>query len=279
MGHECPVSAGRTRVRDGRRGRVSGTREARVRTDRGPAGRLRGRLRRPPGRRGGRRRDAASRARLAGAAPSPRHPVQEPRAGDAPPRGAHARPRPGPGSAGPGLVRRDAAEGDRTSTRCAAFARASSTALEGPHGPLRFEIQIETPQAVLVADGDGDRRADDPGRRRRVTGCTTAPTTTARRCGIAPAYQSPRPSRRRPREGGPAGGGGRHRRATCATGRRTSLPVGPRDRARRAAARTARAPLAATAATTRAGTCTRLQLVTRYAATYAFYRAAMPAAC
>ena len=209
------------------------------RARRGPADRLRGRLRRPRRRRRGRATPSAAvpgrwprgdRAAVTGAA------VQAPRGGHPAPRAAHA---------GHGARRRararaaarpgsgDAAQGDlgRAGPRHGRGSAAGWRRRTGwPPGGCGFEVQVETPQA-------------DPGRRRRRhrrpaactrprAGCTGLHYGTydySAALGDRRRAAGHGPPGRRPRQGGDAGGGGRHRRAAVATARPTCCPVGAPD--------------------------------------------------
>ena len=113
------------------------------------------------------------------------------------PRAAHARPGAGRRARRgtlPDGFRAHAAQGDARSSRCSRWSRPCER-LEAAYGlaagRLRFEVQVETPQAVL---GAGRRRRRWPGwstrRRAGATACTSAPTTTR------PRSASPRPTRR-----------------------------------------------------------------------------------
>ena len=269
-------------------------RQAGARADRGPADRLRGRLRQP---RATTRRTptvAAAAAALArrrrrdgGAAPfhgirfkSFEAPTRRPR---------HAHPRRcsstrcwTAGGCPTGFVR-DPAQGDLASSRSRRWcwpATRLEAALGLAAGALGFEIQVETPQSILGPDGTAlvarmVHAADRPVHRR----CTTAPTTTRASCGIAAAYQ---------RMDHPAADHAKAvmQVAAAGTGVRLSdgstnvLPVGDRGRGRARPGSCTRGSSAArsSAATTRAGTCTPRQLPTRYAAVYAFYREGLAAA-
>ncbi len=60
-----------------------------------------------------------------------------------------------------------------------------------PPGSLKFEIQVETPQAILGPDGTAlVARMITARARAGSPGCTTAPMTTRPRWAIAAAYQS-----------------------------------------------------------------------------------------
>ena len=183
----------------------------------------------------------------------------------------------------PRAVRRRPAEGDAPGARSTALvARAASgwrRRTAWPPGALRFELQVETPQAVVGPDGAATVAAADP--RRRPAGaraCTTAPTTTAPRAGVAGRRAVAGAPARRPRQGGHAGRRRRHRR-----------PGQRRVDERRCRSATPRR-------CTPRGGCTRgsstaslrrgfyqgwdlhpASCVTRYAATYAFLRAELAA--
>ncbi len=275
----------------GRPGLARRARQAGARAGRGPAHRLRGRLRRPAGRRGGRRRRW----------PRPR---RWPRrvAG-------RARRRRTSGSASSAWRRRPGAAGCGPST-CSSAAcwpgrrlpdgfvvtlpKVTSTSrqvdgdglvcgrLEEAHGlarrRLRFEIQVETPQAILRRRRHRHGRADD----------RMPPTAAARglhygtydySAGLGHRRRLPEhgPPGRRPRQGGHAGGRGRHR-GRLSDG---STNVAPGRRHRRRCTR----PGGCTpgwsgarwrAASTRAGTCTRPSCRPATWPTYAFYREGLP---
>ncbi len=249
-----------------------GAGQARSRADRGPAHRLRGRLRQP--RRTPRRTQTVDAAAAALAASRSRPGTAPPFIGirfksfEAPtPRARRAHP--GPvrrrrrGSGGPAArVRRDAAQGDlgragRGDGRGVRAARGRVSGSRSAH--CGFEIQVETPQSILGPDGTAlVARMVHASRRPVHRRCTTAPTTTRaslrHRRGV-PDHGAPG---RRPRQGGHAGRRRRHRRA--ALRRLDERPPGRRPRPRCApAGRCTRAWSAApsSAATTRAGTCTR----------------------
>ena len=56
--------------------------------------------------------------------------------------------------------------------------RAGSSGVRAGRGALRFEIQVETPQAVLLADGTAASRRWCTRRPGAAPGCTSGPTTT-----------------------------------------------------------------------------------------------------
>ena len=125
-------------------------------------------------------------------------------------------------------------------------------------GSLRFEIQVETPQAILGADGTALVAADDPRRRPAGDGPALRDLrllrVAGRRRGV-PEHGAPG---RRPRQGRHAGRRGRHRGLRLATARPTccrsgtATPCAPRGSSTSGWC-AARSP----AASTRAGTCTR----------------------
>ena len=148
---------------------------------------------------------------------------------------------------------------DQVEAMVARLRRGSRTAHGLAAGALRFEIQVETPQSILGADGTRAGRADDPRRRRAAcTGLhygTYDYSASLRHRGGVPEHGAPG---RRPRQGGHAGRRGRHRGLRLR--RLDQRAAGRRPRRRAcglAAARPAGPPLARARASTRAGTCTR----------------------
>ena len=230
----------------------------------------------PPGRGGGRGASReGDRERPAGVPPF-RHPVQEPRGAHSPARPAHPRPVPRRGRAtavahaAQGHLGRAGAGDGRWP------ASGSRTRTGSPR--LGFEIQVETPQAVLASGRNGARRPDDPrGRRARAPACTTAPTTTPRRAGHrggAPEHGAPR---RRPREGGHPGRRGRNRRLRLR--RVDQRPARRRPRGRRRGELHARLVRRSLERGLYQGWDLHpAQLPTRYLATFAFFRDGLPIA-
>ena len=141
------------------------------------------------------------------------------------------------------------------------------------------------PGALQLRDPGRDT-AGDPRRRRHGAGFAHDPRRrrprhrpalrhlrllrVARRRGRVP---EPGASGRRPRQGGHAGGGRRYRCVRVATGRRTCFPSATATRcARRGGCTPAWSGGRWSAASTRAGTCTRPSCPSRYVATYSFFR-------
>jgi len=148
-----------------------------------------------------------------------------------------------------------------------------------PTGELRFELQIETPQAILAADGTAAVAGLLRAGAGRVTGLHYGTYDYSAACGVAAPYQSlahPVADHAKAVMQVAAAGTG----VRLSDGSTNVLPVGPPD-----------AVLAAWRL--HAGLVRRSlergfyqgwdlhpgQLVTRYGATYAFYREGMPAAC
>lgn len=148
-----------------------------------------------------------------------------------------------------------------------------------PPGRLRFEIQVETPQAILAADGTAAVARMVHAGHGRVTGLHYGTYDYSAACGVAAPYQSMEH---------PVADHAKAvmQLAAAATGVRISdgstnvLPVGTADAvlaAWRLHARLVRRSLEH--AYYQGWDLHPAQLVTRYAATYAFYRAGMSAAC
>ena len=177
-------------------------------------------------------------------------------------------------------LRGDPAEGDvgrPGRARWSSPASGSSSAHGLAAGRSRFEIQVETPQSILGADGTAlVARMIHAGSRPRAPACTTAPTTTPRPAGSprrTRAWSTRRPTTPRrscrwpppaPASSSPTARPTCCRSATATPSRRLAAarPVGP--------------PLPRAGLSTRAGTCTRPSCRRRYVATYAFYREGLP---
>ena len=252
--------------------------QAAPRADRGPADRLRGRVRRPRRRRRedaarpGRRRRAARRA---GAAVR-RAAVQEPRAGRPGaravrtldlfltalgPAAARVRRHPAEGERGRAGRRRwsSCVDGWSTRTACRPGGCASSCR-------SRRRRRCSAPTA-------GDRRPDDPGR--ATGGCTGLHYGTYDySAALRHRRRVPEPGApgRRPRQGGHAGGRGRHR--GTAVRRLDQRPAGRRHRgrARRLALHARLVRRSLERGFYQGWDLHPAQLPTRYAATYAFFR-------
>ena len=211
----------------------------------------------------------------------PRDPVQEPRAADPEPRAPHpgALPRVARGDGGlpdgfvvtlPKVTSVDQVEAMTVAAECL------EKDLGLPSGALRFELQVETPQAVLGSDGTvlvarmihavGGPLHRPPLRHLRLL----------RRPRHRPRPAEPRPPGGRPRQGRDAGGGRRHRRTPL---RRLHQPAArsatPTPCGRAGPTTCGWSGARWSAASTRAGTCTPRQLPTRYAATFAFFRSGL----
>ncbi len=216
-----------------------------------PQDRLRGRVRVPPGRGGGRGGPQGDRA--ARRCPGIRHPVQEPGGGDSQARSANPRALPGGGRARrahppQGHLRR-AGAGDGRGLR--------PPRGQVPAPPPRVRDPDRDAAGGARVGRNGDRRTDDPRGRRARHRPPLRHVRLLRRAGHRARAAEPRPPRRRPREGGPPGRCGRNRR----------LRVGRVDQrpARRrppdggvAAPRAGWSGGRSNGASTRAGTCTRL---------------------
>jgi citrate lyase beta subunit len=157
------------------------------------------------------------------------------------------------------------------------------TALENAHalapGQVRFEIQIETPQAILAADGTAAVARMVHSGDGRVTGLHYGTYDYSAACGVASAYQSldhaVADHAKAVMQLAAAGTGVR-----LSDGSTNVLPVG--STADIVAAWRVHAGLVRRSlerAYYQGWDLHPLQLVTRYAATYAFYREGMPAAC
>ena len=118
------------------------------------------------------------------------------------PRAAHARPgarrrvwrRP----AARRLPRAEVTSVEQVLAMAAACERLEAAYLD--HGRLRFEVQVETPQAVLGADGTATVARLVHAARGGATACTSGPTTTPPRSG-SPRPAGDGPPGRRPRQG------------------------------------------------------------------------------
>jgi hypothetical protein len=157
------------------------------------------------------------------------------------------------------------------------------TALEQAHGlssgALRFEIQIETPQAILAADGTAAVARMVHLGKGRVVGLHYGTYDFSAACGVAAPYQSldhaVADHAKAVMQLAAAGTGVR-----LSDGSTNVLPVGAAadiQAAWRVHGRLVRRSLER--AYFQGWDLHPLQLVTRYAATYAFYREGMPAAC
>jgi citrate lyase beta subunit len=148
-----------------------------------------------------------------------------------------------------------------------------------PPGRLRFEIQIETPQSILAADGTASVARMVHSGNGRVAGLHYGTYDYSAACGVASPYQSldhaVADHAKAVMQVAAAGTGVR-----LSDGSTNVLPVGSRAdilAAWRLHARLVRRSLER--AYFQGWDLHPLQLVTRYAATYAFYRDGMPAAC
>jgi hypothetical protein len=168
----------------------------------------------------------------------------------------------------------DVAQVEAFADVCAAWERANGL----PDGRLRFEIQIETPQAILAADGTATVARMLHAAAGRVSGLHYGTYDYSAACGVSAAYQSLEH---------PAADHAKAvmQVAAAATGVRVAdgstnvLPVGDRSAvhaAWRLHARLVRRSLER--AFYQGWDMHPGHLVTRYAATYAFYRAGFPAA-
>lgn len=146
-------------------------------------------------------------------------------------------------------------------------------------GRLRFEIQVETPQAILAADGSAAVARMVQAGGGRVTGLHYGTYDYSAACGVAAPYQSmahPVADHAKAVMQLAAAGTG----VRISDGSTNVLPVGSPDavlEAWRLHARLVRRSLER--AYYQGWDLHPAQLVTRYAATYAFYRAGLPAAC
>ena len=151
-------------------------------------------------------------ARAAG----PRHPRQVAGGADPPPRRAVARP--GARRAGrhaAARLRRHAAQGDLGGPgrpRWSCSVSASSRRTGCPTGSLHFEVQVETPQSVLGADGTATVARAGARRRRPVHRPALRHLRLQRLPRRRPAPPGHGPPGRRPREGRAAGRGRADRR-------------------------------------------------------------------
>jgi len=154
-------------------------------------------------------------------------------------------------------------------------------ALEDAHGlpadRLRFEIQVETPQAILGAGGVATVAALVHAARRRCPGLHYGTYDYSAACGIAPAQQSmehPAADHAKAVMQVAAAGTG----VRLSDGSTNVLPVGPPDQIRHALALHARLVRRSLERGFYQGWDLHPgQLVSRYLATYAFYRAGLPA--
>jgi citrate lyase beta subunit len=148
-----------------------------------------------------------------------------------------------------------------------------------PAGRLRFEIQVETPQAVLASDGTAAVARMVHAGGGRVTGLHYGTYDYSAACGVAAPYQSMEHAvadhAKAVMQLAAAGTGVR-----ISDGSTNVLPVGTADSmlaAWQLHARLVRRSLEH--AYYQGWDLHPAQLVTRYAATYAFYRQGMPTAC
>ena len=138
---------------------------------------------------------------------------------------------------------------------------------------------METPQAVLGADGAATLAPMVHAAGPRCRGLHYGTYDYSASLGIAAAHQSVRPPRRRPRQADHAGRRRRHRRPTRWTGRPTCSRSGPATQVHagwRLHAGLVRRALGR--GFYQGWDLHPAQLVTRYVATYAFFREAMPRA-
>jgi citrate lyase beta subunit len=147
------------------------------------------------------------------------------------------------------------------------------------HGALRFELQVETPQAILAADGTATVARMLTRGAGRVTGLHYGTYDYSAACGVAAPYQSlehPVADHAKAVMQLAAAGTG----VAVSDGSTNVLPVGPPAAvldAWRLHARLVRRSLER--AYYQGWDLHPGQLVTRYGATYAFYRAGLPEAC
>jgi citrate lyase beta subunit len=145
-----------------------------------------------------------------------------------------------------------------------------------PAGALRFEIQVETPQAVLGADGVATVAAMVHAAGRRCLGLHYGTYDYSAACGIAPAQQSmehPVADHAKAVMQVAAAGTG----VRLSDGSTNVLPVGSPGQIRNALALHARLVRRSLERGYYQGWDLHPgQLVTRYLATYAFYRAGLP---
>jgi len=146
-----------------------------------------------------------------------------------------------------------------------------------PAGRLRFEIQVETPQALLAADGATTVAAMVHAAGRRCLGLHYGTYDYSAACGIAPAQQSmehPAADHAKAVMQVAAAGTG----VRLSDGSTNVLPVGPPQQVRDALALHARLVRRSLDRGFYQGWDLHPgQLVTRYLATYAFYRSGLPA--
>ncbi len=146
-----------------------------------------------------------------------------------------------------------------------------------PAGRLRFEIQVETPQAILAADGVATVAAMVHAAGRRCLGLHYGTYDYSAACGIAPAQQSmehPVADHAKAVMQVAAAGTG----VRLSDGSTNVLPVGTPPQIRDALALHARLVRRSLERGYYQGWDLHPgQLVTRYLATYAFYRAGLPA--
>jgi hypothetical protein len=168
----------------------------------------------------------------------------------------------------------DVAQVEAFADVCAAWERAGGL----PDGRLRFEIQIETPQAILAADGTATVARMLHAAAARVSGLHYGTYDYSAACGVSAAYQSlehPVADHAKAVMQVAAAATG----VRVADGSTNVLPVGDRSAvhaAWRLHARLVRRSLER--AFYQGWDLHPGHLVTRYAATYAFYRAGFPAA-
>ena len=146
-----------------------------------------------------------------------------------------------------------------------------------PTGRLRFEIQVETPQAILAADGVATVAAMVHAAGRRCPGLHYGTYDYSAACGIAPAQQSmehPAADHAKAVMQVAAAGTG----VQLSDGSTNVLPVGPPQQVREALALHARLVRRSLERGYYQGWDLHPgQLVTRYLATYAFYRSGLSA--
>jgi len=144
-----------------------------------------------------------------------------------------------------------------------------------PAGRLRFEIQVETPQAILAADGIATVAAMVHAAAGRCLGLHYGTYDYSAACGVAPAYQSmehPVADHAKAVMQVAAAGTG----VRLSDGSTNVLPVGPPDHVRNALALHARLVRRSMQRGFYQGWDLHPgHLVTRYLATYAFYRAGL----
>jgi citrate lyase beta subunit len=150
---------------------------------------------------------------------------------------------------------------------------------ELPESTLRFEVQVETPQAILAADGSAAVARMVHAADGRLSGLHYGTYDYSAACGIAAPYQSmehPVADHAKAVMQLAAAGTG----VRLSDGSTNVLPVGTPEQisaAWRLHARLVRRSLER--GYYQGWDLHPLQLVTRYAATYAFYRDGMPSAC